>query len=140
MSEFKSWEDYTELEQLQISYSEMHKDVYGCRARFHYDWDLERLKAAYDRLCETAAEEFEREVREQKEAAVAFEEQLATLIAHGAGDRETALRWLLDSITESDMDRYYIEHDPGYVRYEFNLPGNYDWKKGEYIDYSKEVA
>ena len=135
---FKSWDEYTELEQYQIDYSELHKDVYGVRARFHYDWSLEELKDAYDRLCKEAEEEFAREQEAQKQAAIEFENTLVGLIELGAEDRETALRWLLDSTIEYDMDRCYIDNDPSYVRFLFNLPGNYDWRNGTY--YSEETV
>ena len=129
MNEFKSWEDYTELEQLQVEYSELHKDVYGCRARFHYEDTLEELRRSYDVLCDVAEREFAYQQEAQEEAKVKFEKQIAELIDMGAGDRETAIRWITQSYNE--YDQAYIDFDPSFMRYELNLPGNYNWKTGE---------
>lgn len=142
--ELKSWDELSELEQLQTTYSDFHKDVYGIRSRHHYDWSLERLKEAMESLEDEAEVQFENDRIRQKEAIEDFEENVSKMITMGAGDRETALRWVLDGCFE-EFNKDYIERDPSYFNYEFNLPYEYDWKtgtfpKGVYNPITKEVV
>jgi hypothetical protein len=108
MSEFKSWEEMTALEQAQCTYSDFHKDAYGFRPRNDVsDWTLEdfdREFAIFARVCE--------ENRIQQEAAEAeatakFEQHVTNTICMGAKDRATALRWIMDA-SQADGDWEYF--------------------------------
>jgi hypothetical protein len=47
-----------------------------------------------------------------------FESRVNDLIASGAGDRGTAIKWLRDTDP-------YFENDDGYMEFEFHLPFGY---------------
>ncbi len=84
------------------TYSDLHKDVYGFRPRgeAYLAWtrmtDAEK-QAEWDYLVRRLGEEVDRERIEQEEAAARFEARVTATIAAGAGDRETALRWIYDA-------------------------------------------
>ena len=88
-------EDYQRYQ--QISYiSDAHKDAYGFRPR-GYDWDnmsMDELKAWSKELSEECAREFEREEARKSEAVAEFKALVQRTIEMGAGDEETAIRWL----------------------------------------------
>lgn len=127
---FRTWEEYTDVEQAAVIYSDCHKDVYGFRPRDTSNWTLEQFEAAQAQLDVDAKHEFEAQVAREKEAVVEFESQIAKMISMGANDRETALRWMIDAFDE--YDRPYLETDPTYFNYVHHLPTNYDWQAGEY--------
>ena len=104
----KDWDDYTEQEQLLTYISDVHKDAYGFRPRDKYDdWSVEDLKVELDRLVEIANEVYEQEQIEAEKAADAFDEQILAVQASGAGNREQAIKWLV----EADEDALYdLEH------------------------------
>jgi len=109
MSEFKSWEEMTALEQAQCTYSDFHKDAYGFRPR-HVDtstWTLEdfdREFAVFARVCEE--NRIQEEVAEA-EATAKFEQHVTNTICMGAKDRATALRWIMDA-SQADGDWEYF--------------------------------
>jgi hypothetical protein len=102
------------------TYSDLHKDAYGFRPR---NWDAIRSwsPAEFEAACIRAVNDLdhaiEAEKRTQAAAAVAFEATVARLIAAGAGDRATAIRWLADAADAGD--------DLGYLEYAHNLPYGY---------------
>ena len=52
---FKTWEELTEVEKLQCTVSDLHKDRYGFRPRYYTEeqWNSEEfLQSVYDRLTE----------------------------------------------------------------------------------------
>lgn len=102
-------EDYQRYQ--QISYiSDTHKEVYGFRPR-GYDWDnmsMDELKAWSNELSEECAREFELEEARKAEAVAEFKALVQRTIEMGAGDEETAIRWLT-----SDEEFYHsqdVEH------------------------------
>lgn len=105
---FKSWEELTPLEQAHEIYSDMHKDAYGFRPRNDVrDWTLEDFEATFAILQKVIKEDMEREEAEQQQAVTLFEQQVAATIAAGARDRETALRWIMQS-SDADGDWEYF--------------------------------
>ena len=54
----------------------------------------EELQEEYEHLCKVANEEFEREQKFYAEPVEEFKELVQKTIDLGAGDEETALRWL----------------------------------------------
>jgi hypothetical protein len=107
-NEFKSWEEMSALEQAQCTYSDYHKDAYGFRPRGidTSTWTLEdfdREFAVFARVCEQ--NRIEREAAEA-EAMVKFEARVADLIGSGAGNRETAIRWIHEAEDTNGDDEY----------------------------------
>jgi len=101
-------------------YSDLHKDAYGFRPR---NWDAVRslteaeFNAECDRMADDLDDNIAAEQRAQAAAAVTFEATVAKLIETGAGDRETAIRWLANAADAGD--------DLGYLEYTHNLPYGY---------------
>jgi len=91
-------EDYKRYQ--VVSYiSDAHKDAYGFRPR-GYDWDtmtMDELNQWADELSEEVAREIEREEARNAEAVAEFKSLVQSTIEMGAGDEETALRWLTQS-------------------------------------------
>lgn len=109
------WDDLSEREQLLIYISDVHKDAYGFRPRDKYgdDWTVEELKKELDRLVDYANEVYEQEQIAAEKAADAFDEQILAVQASGAGNREQAIKWLVEADEDALWD---IEH--------------YVWKQG----------
>ena len=90
-----------ERRDLEIYIYEGHKDAYGVKGR-HYKFasmsmndlrkEADRISAAID---VAIAEEKEREA----EDLAAFKKEVDNFIGYGAGDRETALRWMTNGET-----------------------------------------
>jgi hypothetical protein len=115
MTEFKSWDELSELEQLQSMYSDASKDAYGFRVRnaTTEQWNsIDWLRAAIDNFSEIIARENALDAKREKAAIAKFEDLLSELIDLGADDRETAIRWLLAG--EDDMDYFCYHHDLPY--------------------------
>jgi len=117
-----------------LSYlSDAHKDAYGFRPTSS-SWEaynvmsLEELHAEADRLSERVADSIEEDEQRQTDAAVAFENRVLEVIAAGAGDRATAIRWIYDSedITET-VEMYGNE----YAEFHFGLKFAYFTEAGE---------
>ena len=107
-TEFKSWEELTELEQAQATYWDMHKDAYGVRPRCidTSSWTLEQFEAEFVILGQAIAEaEIERQNSEEK-ATVVFEQRIQSLIQLGAKDRATAMRWIHEAESTNGDDDY----------------------------------
>ena len=106
-------------------YSDLHKDAYGCRpgeAGFAY-WDSlnpAEKQRHWDSLCATMSEGERQREEYEKEAIVRFEARLADVIACGAGNRETAIRWVFQA--ENDQ---YVFGDPDLFCYSHGLPYGY---------------
>lgn len=83
-------------------YSDIHKDAYGFRPRNGGVWDWDRMspaekQAAWDRMEEKIQEDIDFEKQAAERAAQEFEAEVQSYISLGAGDRETALRWIIQS-------------------------------------------
>ncbi|MEK9693815.1 MAG: hypothetical protein VW235_12890 [Rhodospirillaceae bacterium] len=81
---------------LEMDVYEMHKSAYGVKGR-HYDFDNmtdQELKDELEHLCKVANEEYEREQKFYAEQVEVFKALVQKTIDLGAGDEETALRWL----------------------------------------------
>lgn len=120
------WAEYgiTTIPQLQVyllqsDIWELYKEVYGIRPRhlglWSNEWTFEALEAEYASLVEAAKVEFARQEEMDREAVAAFERKLADLVAMGAGDRETAFRWLTDGYEGQCASQ-------GALEYEFGVP------------------
>jgi hypothetical protein len=116
-NDFPRWEDLSEREQLLSIYSDMHKDVYGCR-RYPSEMTLEELKQALVRLEEDVVEEIAHQKEREARAIKDFEALISNTIKNGAIDRQNAIEWL----RQAEADEWY---DDGYFEYSNGLPYGY---------------
>jgi len=92
-------------------FSDLYKEVYGHRPSVakSEEWNSmtdDKKQEEWDTLCEFHANEIEREREEKNYAVKNFNSQIDELISMGAGDRNTAIRWLVDSM---ELDKKDIE-------------------------------
>jgi hypothetical protein len=111
MSEYtyKSWDEYTPLEQAAMTWWDMYKDAYGVRPRGTdtSDWSLARYRAEMLYLQECIkSNERQREMDEAFNIK-RFEERVAKVIELGARDRAMALRWIHEA-EDTDGDDDYL--------------------------------
>jgi len=105
----KEWEELTEQEQLLQYISDMHKSAYGSRPRGGYDhMSVEELKVELDKLSNIANDVYEQEKAYEEECADEFDSLVLSIQASGAGNRETALKWLLESSDCGGDLEYFI--------------------------------
>jgi len=64
-------------------------------------------------------EHFAREKEQEEMAIKEFEERVTDMISSGAGNRETALRWIMQAENMED------ESDAGYICYSLHIPYSY---------------
>ena len=116
--EFPAWEDLTPLQQAATIYSDMHKDAHGFRPRIDTStWTLADFEKEFAYLETVILEENAREAEAAKRNAAALETRIAEMIAMGAADRATAIRWLHDA--------YDTRGDDGYLEFELGLRYGY---------------
>lgn len=102
----------TETNDLTESFiSDLHKDARNYRPREHFweRWDSstqEEKQAIYNGLVQELEQNNLREREEEAQAVAKFEQAIADAIGVGAGDRETAIRWLF----EGSSDVQDVEH------------------------------
>lgn len=87
----------TPLESLEQLYSELHKDVYGVKARWYRAESIEQAQKDLDALEAAGAVIWAEEKAQEERMVIALEARIADIITMGAGDRETALRWIHDA-------------------------------------------
>jgi hypothetical protein len=110
-------------------FSDLHKDAMGFRPRGHefYSASRERKQEIWDSYIDTLNVELERESAERVANSAAFEKKISDLIDMGAGDRETAIRWLMTSDDEEDDFTHY---GVSWALYSFGLTSNYGLEIG----------
>lgn len=92
--------------------SDLHKDAFGFRPRedFWLEWahssDLEK-QATWDWLLDVLKVETENERLREQRAIQQFEQLVSKSMVAGAGDRETALRWIMEA-SDCDGDWEYL--------------------------------
>jgi len=80
------------------SLSDMYKDANGFRPRHYKEWWTKaELEAELAHLQRVIVYEMEAERKRESEALIKFEILISRTIKHGAADRETAIKWLVDS-------------------------------------------
>ena len=108
-------EDY-ERDSLITSVYEMHKEAYGVKGR-HYNFKQmsnKDLEKELEHLCEVAKREREIEQREEEESYKKFEDQIKQMMLHGAGNRDIAIKWILEAEgLENESDANYICYNLG---------------------------
>ena len=92
--------------------SDLHKDAYGFRPspEFSILWELssdEQKQEIWDDLIATLERNIDAEEAAERKAAEAFEAQVAVMLQNGADSRETALRWIVESMELSEVELCY---------------------------------
>lgn len=102
-------------------FSDLHKDAYGFRPRAHefYEATPERKQQIWDATVKDLECAMAEDKARQDNAVQDFEKSVASLITKGAGDRATAIRWIIEATTFTKADLMY---GGGYLCYEFGLP------------------
>ena len=114
MSEFTTWEQMSDLEQAQSIFWDMYKDAHGIRPRGidTSTWTIEQFQQEFEYLGRVIANnENQRKVFEA-DAIEKFEKHVTDTICMGAGNRETALRWIMDA-SNANGDWEYLCYDLG---------------------------
>ena len=121
---FKTWEEMSELEQLQSIYSDAYKDAYNFRPRGmsgecwnSVEWLKEEIKFLDGEIARRISEAEE----DGKVAVEIFEKTVTAMIEAGAKDRETALRWIFDAEGIDATSAFDLEH----FCFQRGLPYNY---------------
>ena len=93
-------------------FSDLHKDAYGFRPRDHRFYDEETTDAErqeiWDYMCQVIEDNIAAEKEHEARALRDFESQINLRIALGAGDRATALRWMIQD--EKFYNEQCVEH------------------------------
>jgi hypothetical protein len=110
MSEFtfKSWEEYTPLEQAACTFWDMYKDAHGFRPR-HIDtstWTLEQFEAEFEQLDRIINQENILRLEREATASHEFEMRMQDLLRSGAKNREMAMRWVHEAEGSNGDDEY----------------------------------
>ena len=118
-TEFKSWEELTQLEQARELYWDMYKDAFGVRPRGvdTSGWTLEDFEAEFEGLGVAIEAEDKARIEAEATATVVFEQRIYTLIHAGANDRATAIRWIHEAEDTNGDDEY--------LAYTLSLPYGY---------------
>ena len=91
--------EMTRTEELQCIYWDMYKDAHGFRPR-HVDtthWTEEMFVAEFEALELVIRQEELLRAFNEGQAIERFEVRMANLMATGAQDRATAIRWIMDA-------------------------------------------
>ena len=109
MEQFKTWEEMSVLEQYACTYWDMYKDAHGVRPRGidTSSWTEQDFEREFEYLQQVIDQEYKARREAEAGAARDFEERIGEFIALGAGDRETALRWIHEA-DGSDGDNEYL--------------------------------
>jgi hypothetical protein len=116
----------TRTEELQSIYWDLYKDAHGIRPR-HVDtthWTEEMFSAEFQALeLVIRQEELQRAFREGQ-AIERFEARLANLMATGAQDRATGIRWIMEAegaAGDFDFAEYLLGVPYGYISKNFDF-------------------
>jgi len=103
-------------------FSDLHKDARGYRPRGHEFYADEttdqRKQELWDSMCEELEQAMLEESRQELDAQRRFELLVAETIDAGAGDRTTAIRWILDA---EGFDAHDAAYGGSSVCYHFGL-------------------
>lgn len=104
-------------------FSDLHKDAYGFRPRGHRFYDAsttdDERQQIWDYVCADLDAELLRQEREYMTAIQHLEANVQRNMDLGAADRETAIRWVIQSLDLSDLD---LQYGGSIVCYELGLP------------------
>lgn len=104
--------------------TDLHKDAYGTRGGelFRNQWN-EADDDGKQKIWDSLLDALERSIQEEKEqdelAVTLFNAKVKNIITCGAGNRETAIRWIVQGMGLSETDLMY---GGDYVCYNLGLP------------------
>lgn len=104
----------TELEELECAYCELHKDVYGMKARWYRAESVEQARKDLAALEAAGKEVWAREELERQQVIAQFQQLVKD---HCGGDLEKAKRW--------QHQAYGTGGDDEYLCYRMGLPYGY---------------
>ena len=114
------------------------KDATGSKYRIDWmDYTLEELQKEADYWCKAAQSAINEENEFKAKNAKKFETRIQDTIELGAGNRETAIRWILQADDLLDNPNYY---NYGYASYSLNIPSYYNKELDGVIMGQKEAA
>ena len=98
MSEFKSWEEMSVLEQMQCQFWDMYKDAYGVRPRGidTSSWTEADFETEFEYLGKAIEQENIARKEAEAKAIVEFEDRVTNLM-HTSTNRERVIAWLMDA-------------------------------------------
>ena len=107
-TEFKSWEELSELEQAQSIYWDMYKDAHGVRPRGvdTSHWTLSDFEAEFKDLGQTIDREEVARKEAEARAIVDFENRVQNLM-HTGTNRERVIAWLMDAESANGDFEYF---------------------------------
>ena len=107
-TEFKSWDELSELEQAQETYWDMYKDAYGVRPRGidTSSWTVETFLKEFAYLGLVIEREEKARIAAEQNAVFSFEKRVSDLMFSGAKDRATAMRWIHEAEDTNGDDEY----------------------------------
>jgi hypothetical protein len=107
-TEFKSWDELSQLEQAREIYWDMYKDAYGVRPRGidTSSWTLEQFEAEFEGLGVAIEAEEKVRVASEQHSVFSFEKRISDLMFSGAKDRATAMRWIHEAEETQGDDEY----------------------------------
>jgi hypothetical protein len=110
------WDQMSDLEQASAIWWDLYKDVHGVRPRGvdTSNWTLEGFNAQIQALSTALDEQMEEERQNQTLAIQRFESRVQDTVLAGAGNRETAIQWIMRDSGMGD--------DQEYIEFRFNLP------------------
>ena len=113
------------IEDLKNIYAEMHKDAYGTKGRwiFSEDFTVVQLLMKIDNMQLAVDATIAEEKAAEEAAVIRFEKLLNDTVAMGAGNHETALKWLRDG-----GDHY----EPAQMEWSYGLP--FGWITANFPD------
>jgi hypothetical protein len=105
-NEFPSWDDLSDLERADCTFSDMYKDAHGVRPHgiSTQGWTLEDFGREFDRLQLIIEREEQDRILRENQAIIHFERRLQELGKLGAADRDEAIRWCLMSDKAQDLE------------------------------------
>lgn len=98
MSDFKSWEEMSVLEQMQCQFWDMYKDAYGVRPRGidTSSWTEADFENEFASLNAAIEQEYIQRKAAEAKAIVDFEDRVTNLM-HTGTNRERVIAWLMDA-------------------------------------------
>jgi len=111
MIDFPAWEDLTEKQQLESTYSDVFKDVNGFRPR-GFDMSVDELKAALDALYKDLEFQIDESLALEKIAIERFTNIVKETMELCNCDQEKAIDYLLDAEdVYGDWDHFCFNYD-----------------------------
>ena len=99
----------TKHEQLAAEHYDFYKEIHGIRPRWmnYEEMSVEELEAELESLAVDAKRVFDEREAAALKAVEEFKARVNKCIEMGAGDEQTAIRWLLDG--EEDVEHFIWE-------------------------------